>query len=256
MLRRFPILLVFLVALRLLAAAPLLQDPGLYDYVGDLDGKTVIGLTLHQRVGEKVTGSYFYKKYLKDIPLTGEFTGDRDLVMRENDAKGQVAGTFSLRFAENDPRHTRGGDAPLTVDVLVGKWTSADQSKSYPVYLALTTIAAGATEDKRYRVAGATNDAFVERNVQAFCSAVEKGDRKTAAGLMSYPVMFSLDGKRSRARNEQEFLANYERIFSEQFVEKIRNSIPHNMFANSQGIMIGDGAVWFDEKGRVKALNN
>ena len=254
MLRRRLIFLVALFALRLFAATPLLQDPGLYDYLGDRDGKTVIGMTLHQRDGQKVNGSYYYKRYLKDIALTGEFTGERDLVLRENDTKGQLAGTFTLHFAESDPRHTRTGDA-LTVDVLAGKWTSADQSKSYSVYLALSTVVGG-TAGQRYRVAGASDDALVERNVQAFCTAVKEGDRKTAAGLVSYPAMFSLDGRRSRARNEQEFLADYDQIFTEKFVEKIRNSIPHNMFANSQGIMIGDGAVWFNEKGRVKALNN
>jgi hypothetical protein len=191
MLCRLPILLAFLIALPLLAAAPLLQDPGLYDYLGDLDGKTIIGMTLHQRDRQRVSGSYFYKKYLKDIPLTGEFTGERDLVLRESDTTGQLAGTFTLHFAESDPRHTRGGDAPLTVDVLTGKWTSADQSKSYPVYLALSTIVGG-TADHRYRVAGASDDASVERNVQAFCAAVEKGDRQAVAGHVSYPVMFSL----------------------------------------------------------------
>lgn len=254
MFRRLFIILVF-ATLPLLAAAPLLQDPGLYDYAGDLEGKTVIGLTLDQRDGQKVSGSYFYKKYLKDIPLSGEFTGERDLVLRESDAHGQPAGTFMLHFAESDPRHTRAGDS-LTVDVLTGTWTSADQSKSYPVYLALSTIVAGGTAGKRYRVAGAADDTSVERNVQAFCVAVEKGDRRAVAGDLAYPVMFSLEGKRSQARNEQEFLADYDRIFTAAFVERIRNSTPHNMFANSQGIMIGDGVVWFDEKGRAKALNN
>lgn len=248
-------LIVFLAALPLLAAAPLLDDPGLYDYLGDLDGKTVIGLTLHQRSGDKVTGSYFYKKYLKDIPLSGEFTGERDLVLRESDADGKPAGTFTLRFAESDPRHKRTGDT-LTVDVLTGKWTSADGSKTYPVYLALSQIVGGASDGKRYRIAGAGDDASVERRVQAFCAAVDKGDRKAVAGVIAYPVTFSLEGKRSHASNEQEFLADYDRIFTAQFVERIRNSIPHNMFANSQGIMIGDGAAWFDDKGRVKALNN
>jgi hypothetical protein len=254
MFRRLPMLLVLLAALPSLAAAPVLQDPGLYDYLGDLDGKTGIGLTLHQRDGQKVSGSYYYKKYLKDIPLSGEFTGERDLVLRENDAKGQPAGTFALHFAESDPRHTRTGDA-LTVDVLTGKWTSADQSKSYPVYLALSTIV-GAPAGQRYRVAGASDDASVERNVQAFCAAVERGDRKAVAGDLAYPVTFSLEGRRSRASSEQEFLTDYDRIFTPKFVERIRHAIPHNMFANSQGIMIGDGAVWFDEKGRAKALNN
>jgi hypothetical protein len=65
-----------------------------------------------------------------------------------------------------------------------------------------------------------------------------------------------LSGKRDRARNQQEFLNNYDRIFTAKFVQRIREAIPHNMFANSRGVMIADGAVWFDEMGRVKALNN
>lgn len=254
--RRLSTLLVFAAALPLFADSSFLQNPGLYDYLGDIDGKTVIGMTLHQRDGQKLTGSYFYKRYLKDIPLTGEFTGKRDLVLREIDSQGQTRGTFALHFAEGDPRHTRRGDAPLTVDVLTGTWMSPDDKKIFRVYLALATIVPGATEGKRYHVAGASDDALVERNVQAFCAAVVKGDRKVAASDASYPVEFSLSGKRDRARNQQEFLNNYDRIFTAKFVQRIREAIPHNMFANSQGVMIADGAVWFDEIGRVKALNN
>ena len=67
---------------------------------------------------------------------------------------------------------------------------------------------------------------------------------------------FRSAGKRSRARNEQEFLGDYDRIFTAKFVERLRAAVPHNMFANAQGIMIADGAVWFDDKGRAVALNN
>jgi hypothetical protein len=70
-----------------------------------LGGKTVIGMTLRRRDGQKVAGSYFYKRYLKDIPLSGEFTGDRDLTLHEVDGKGQAQGTFALQFAE----HVRAG---------------------------------------------------------------------------------------------------------------------------------------------------
>ena len=124
------------------------------------------------------------------------------------------------------------------------------------MYLALGTIVPGASDGKRYQMAGATDDALVERNAQAFCAAVGKGDRKAAANHVTYPLAFSLNGKRARAANEQEFLSNYDRIFTAKFVDRIRGAIPHNMFANAQGIMIADGAVWFDEAGRVKALNN
>jgi hypothetical protein len=73
---RFLLLAVILLIATLLFAAEPLADPGLYDYSGDLDGKISIGLTLHQREGQRLTGSYFYKRYLKDISLTGEFTGE------------------------------------------------------------------------------------------------------------------------------------------------------------------------------------
>jgi hypothetical protein len=250
-----------LLCLLLLLAAPLfaadpLADPGLYDYSGDLDGKILVGLTLHQRDGQRLTGSYFYKCCLKDIPLTGEFTAERDLVLSENDAQGKPAATFTLHFAEKDPRHKRGSDAPLTIDVLTGSWTSADGKKTLPVYLALAQILPGAEEGQRYRVAGAADDALIERNAQAFCRAVEKGDRQAVASAVRYPLAYSLSGKCAKVANEQEFLKNYDRIFTPKFVSRIRASVPHNMFARDQGIMLADGAVWFDEKGRVFALNN
>jgi len=128
MLRRASPLCLFLLLAAPLFAADSLANPGLYDYAGDLDGEILFGLTLHQRDGQKLTGSYFYKRSLKD--------------------------------------------------------------------------------------------------------------------------------KRAKAANEQEFLKNYDRIFSPKFVSRIRAAVPHNMFARDQGIMLADGAVWFDDKGKVFALNN
>ena len=237
-------------------ASKLLSEPGLYDYAGDLGEKTVIGLTLHRRDGEKVTGSYFYKKYLKDIPLNGEFTAERDLVLREDDAKGQLAGAFTLHFADKDPRHKRGDDQPLTIDVLTGTWASADKSKTLPVYLSLTQIVAGGSGNRRYQVAGAANDAVVEEGAQKFCAAVEKGNRKAVAENLSYPVAFSVGGKRSKAANAEEFISHYDEIFTPKFVARIKDAVPHHLFANAQGIMLADGAVWLNPQGKVFAINN
>ena len=52
------------------------------------------------------------------------------------------------------------------------------------------------------------------------------------------------------------FTLGFDRLFTKQFVGKIADDIPHNMFANSQGIMIADGAVWFNEHGKAMAFNN
>jgi hypothetical protein len=48
----------------------------------------------------------------------------------------------------------------------------------------------------------------------------------------------------------------YPRIFTAGFVSRIRADIPHNMFATADGIQLGSGDVWFDEKGRAFRLNN
>ena len=246
---------LFLLLLAGTLAAQLLADPGLYDYAGDLDGKIIIGLTLHQQDGQRVTGSYFYKKYLKDIPLSGEFTSERDLVLREDGIQGKSAGTFILHFAESDPRHKLSSATPLTTDILTGTWTSADHARVFAVYLRLTHIVYG-QPGHRYRVAGAEDDSVIERNAQAFCRAVAKGDREEIARLARYPLAFSLGSRRVKAASKEDFLSNYDRIFTPKFVANIRKAVPHNMFARDQGIMLGDGTVWFDEKGRVFALNN
>jgi hypothetical protein len=108
----------------------------------------------------------------------------------------------------------------------------------------------------RYAVAGASDDAIVERNIQAFYFAVLRRHKSTAAEYVSYPATFQLGGKRRKLANSKQFLTYYDRLFTRDFVAKIKNGVPHNMFANTQGIMIADGAVWFNEFGKATAFNN
>src|SRR5262245_56806781 len=75
------------------------------DYRGDLGGTIVIGLSLEDSQDHKqLRGMYFYKKYLKDLLLEGEYTGERTLVLRERGANSAVSGIFALWFADRDPR--------------------------------------------------------------------------------------------------------------------------------------------------------
>jgi len=222
------------------------------EYRGTLGERTVIGMSLLAH-DQKLTGSYFYAKYLKDIALAGSYASARDIVLEERDASGKLQGKFTLRFVESDP--SRKSERPLTADVLRGTWSSASGQRSLPVYLALETMG-GSQCAPRYAVAGASDDALVERNAQAFYNAVAKGQKTVAAKFVRYPVSFTLNGKRRKAANAAEFLQYYERIFTPAFVAKIAAGVPHHMFANAQGIMIADGAVWFDESGKVTVLNN
>ena len=75
------------------------------DYRGDLKKSVVIGLSLQDTHDhKKLQGVYFYKKYLQDLHLEGEYVGERDIVLRERDAEGVSRGVFALKFVEQDPR--------------------------------------------------------------------------------------------------------------------------------------------------------
>jgi hypothetical protein len=105
-------------------------------------------------------------------------------------------------------------------------------------------------------ITGSVSDQTVEQNAGAFYDAVLRGNRAAAAKYASFPCTYFLNGKRLFFKNSAAFLEQYDHIFSPEFVAKIAADVPHHMSSNWQGIMIADGAVWFDEHGKAKHLNN
>jgi hypothetical protein len=213
------------------------------EYVGDFDTDTIIRLSLEEQ-GQKLRGVYFYKKSLRDIRIDGEYTGPRQLVLREYNDRGEASGSFQLEFTEPGK------------EILSGTWESQDKRKRYPVHLRMTGETRMRSGENRYSVAGATDPALVELNAQAFCASVLKGRARTAVRYVSFPLSFNDRGKIGHISNSEEFLRLYSRIFTASFVARIREGIPHNMFANADGIRLGSGEVWFDERGKVIRLDN
>ena len=220
------------------------------EYRGTIAKDTEIGLTLYAR-DQSLAGSYFYKKDLKDIELSGKYTSARDISLRDTDPNNQSQ--FQLHFAEYSPKFDSA--SPLEAEVLEGTWTSADGKTSYPVYLQLDheCVPAGT---KRYGPAGASSDAVVEKNARAFYDAVVGQNPELAKSYVAYPATYFDGGKRKQISNSAEFLKLYEKIFTPSFVAEIAKGIPHHMFVNEQGIMIADGKVWFDADGKAKHFNN
>jgi hypothetical protein len=87
-------------------------------------------------------------------------------------------------------------------------------------------------------------------------AAVQANDKEKIAGMISYPLNFIHDGRRSRIRDKQTFLARYNNIFTEHIRKTILRQSAHCLFGNYQGEMIGDGEVWFSEmdNGSVKII--
>jgi hypothetical protein len=74
--------------------------------------------------------------------------------------------------------------------------------------------------------------------------------------LIRYPIEVHISGRRRTVGNAQELISQYDSIFSPAYRKAVADSMPRNMFARDQGIMLGRGEAWFGSDGRVIALNN
>lgn len=218
--------------------------PGLLDYQGTL-GSVRIGLTLVIDNDPAPHGSYFYFKHLQDIPLKGSFEHE-GFELQEYNSLGKIAGTLHLKLSTEGISKI---EKPLTLgntSTLAGTWTSADGARTLPVLLKQMGWMSG-TEANRYGDFG--SNSAVEQNVRKFYDAVQHGNRQVAADAVDYPVR--VNSLRLRIANKQQFLANYNRIFTSGYVHCLAGYPPHNLFANTQGIMLGRGELWFNGKGLI-----
>ena len=87
-----------------------------------------------------------------------------------------------------------------------------------------------------------------------FYFVVLKGNKQTAAKYIHYPMRINSKPV-MWIHNRKEFIRVYDKIFTRKFVACIDQGIPHDIFGNWQGWMIADGAIWFDQSGKVIALN-
>lgn len=251
MFRSSPALLQCLLLAALLIPVSAQEPVGeVYVYVGERGPGAPMVLLLWEE-GTALKGLYFLKQNLADIPLRVQRTGARSILLEEVNAGGNVSGTFTLAFAEKDPRG-RFGNSVLDKEVLVGSWTAAGAASE--VYLSADNIRNRNPGMPWYEQAGASSDAQVERNAQAFYSAVLNGTREAAADLIRYPVLYIGPKTTRTILDRKAFLRLYNSIFVPEYVACVARGIPHYMFSRDSGIMLSDGAVWFDQEGMVKSL--
>lgn len=230
------------------------QANWLWDYDGTLGETYRVRMTLVFR-GDQVNGLYFYATQLKDIALQGRITDGTHITLDELDANSRVVARFDGQFAEQDSQG-RFGNSKLECEVIVGSWQRLNATTALPLRLSMTGGVV-ASLDHRYEPAGAKDDALVHQQVARFWNAVKRADRKAVAAMITYPIKVrTAGGGRQALRIPVEFMASYDAIFTPQFRESITSAIPRNMFSRDQGIMLGNGEVWFGPDGKVIALNN
>lgn len=79
----------------------------------------------------------------------------------------------------------------------------------------------------------------------ALFNAVSNGDKATVASLVKYPLRVATNGEEYVIDNEQTFIDNYDTIMTPQIVDTIVGQDFALLFVNDEGVMYGDGNVWF-----------
>jgi hypothetical protein len=76
--------------------------------------------------------------------------------------------------------------------------------------------------------------------------AVSAGDRQAVAAMVDYPITVSIGGKDLKIKSGKDFVSHYDHIFSDKIVTAVEKQTYAALFANDQGLMIGDGEIWID----------
>lgn len=210
----------------------------LHDYRGTL-GTVEIGLTIAadpQSMSQPLTENgivgahYFHVSQLRDIQLKLISFSGRDISFEEDDASGKVVATFKLSFAKQDPQHHFQSKDDLQNEVLVGSWMPAS-GQAQDVYLASEDTVTGDGSGGRCDL-DAASYATLQSRVALFYGLAMKGDGETL---------------------QMEFKTKIPKQAS--WHKELAKSVPHNLFCNSQGFMLGRGIVWFNPDGSVLRIN-
>ncbi|KGD99150.1 MULTISPECIES: hypothetical protein [Rhizobium/Agrobacterium group] len=81
-------------------------------------------------------------------------------------------------------------------------------------------------------------------------TAVGSGDKQAVAGMVDYPFQARIGGKAVKINDAKHFVADYDKIVTTKVKGAVAKQTYPTLFANWQGVMIGEGEVWFAETGK------
>ena len=93
--------------------------------------------------------------------------------------------------------------------------------------------------------AAGTDAAQVTTFLKCLQSSVALDNRIKVATLVQFPLKVWLDGEETVIDNESEFQARYSRIFDADVKRAIAEARVDTLVASQQGVMFGNGRVWF-----------
>ena len=202
------------------------------DFEGTL-GKVSIQLSLYRFDNGELKGNYCYKKHESKIQLTGQITGDKIVITEflNDKSNGRFEGKF---FTDNLNRFE-------------GTWTDSSNTKSVEFKLTRESIC-GSEYDHRYSDFYGSDD-DVEKFMKHVKASILNGDKEWIANHVSYPIKTTINkDKAITIKNKKQLIENFDQIFYQEFKDKIKSFCVCNMFNNSQGVMLGYGLIWINNK--------
>ena len=231
-----------------------LDGDWLNTYVGSIDKENIdLGMTLIYSENF-IEGLFFYIDKPDEMKIEGCLEKNRDFTLYLYDGNGERTAVIHGEFPEIDPLGGFNG-SKLAREVIVGTWVDELTAEQQSIYLRLDH-AIGGTLEHKYEVAGATDDEIIDKAAQDFLNAVASNNKEFVAGMIEYPIYATVGGTQTEIKNQDEFIAYYENIFTNEFKAKLAKTRPKHMFAKWSGIMLGQGEIWFNAHGKVIAINN
>ena len=218
---------------------------GYYDYEGTINDKLKIRMSFYNK-GDKLVGTYFYESQNKYIKIEGK-ADDKSVILFEYSEDGKSSAVLQGTMVPDDK--------------IEGTWNDGTQKLSFSIRL--TDIIPEVEYGKRYSMATNVSDSNVEKFVEEIKAYVNNNDKNNIAKAISYPININNKDEKILIKNQEDFLKNYDIIFTSEYKKSIEDSFTKYMFVNSQGVMIGDGLMWFNgatpeetKAMKITAINN
>ncbi|QNK00788.1 hypothetical protein [Dyella telluris] len=208
-------------------------------YTGTL-GPQRIGLILRMDGKQVAPSRYYYFRHLVDIPLTGELRAGT-FTLHEQDA------TMTLHFVGNDSEEGEALDFDNSIG-LEGQWTNG--KVTLPVRLQGGGLFSAPPAGHWYQSITDEADEVFEARTKGFCAAVAKGDSAQAARYVHFPLRVNHGpGQHEQITDARQLAAEWSRIFTPAYVAGIADASPHSMDIVQGSAMLGNGLVFFSDKG-------
>lgn len=75
--------------------------------------------------------------------------------------------------------------------------------------------------------------------------AVASDQRQEVANMVSYPITVVEKGKKIALKSAADLLKKYDVVFNKTVKAQLAAQKPDKLFARDQGVMIGNGEIWF-----------